>query len=293
MNEFAPQHSRLFKEMILVSSPSKPLTFTAKLTPRRQAIINEYSEEIEALYSAADTSARAADNIPPPVHWTLEETTAFIRKIVASVLDLQIPDTDDLFLHGCDSLQATWIRNSILAALRDSAKVTPRGISGSFVYQFPTIAGLARFISDIVNVRGSGDDSVQVLSSQKQAIVTAMLEMVDKYTADWPKHSGDLPLPAKDVVLVTGTTGALGSTLLAHLVQRPEVDHIYALNRPSDAGKSLLERQSQRLAEWGLDPTIVRSSKVTLVEADMSKPDLGLPLELYELASNVFACIEL
>lgn len=137
MNEFAPQHSRLFKEMILVSSPSKSLTFTAKLTPRRQAIINEYSDEVEALYAAAAETTRAADDIPPPTHWNLNETTRFIRKIVESVLKRSIADTDDLFQNGCDSLQATWIRNSILHVLRESAKVNARGISVSFVINIP------------------------------------------------------------------------------------------------------------------------------------------------------------
>lgn len=285
MNEYAPQHSRLFKEMILVSSPSKPFTFTAKLTPRRQAIINEYDEEIEALYAAADETTHAADEIQPPKHWSLEETIVFVRQIVEDIMERSIGDSDDLFLHGCDSLQATWIRNSILHALRESAKVSSRGISGTFVYQFPTIAALARFISDIVNVRSSGD-GMSTSSAQSQAIVTAMLEMADKYSTDLPKHSGDRPLPASDVVLLTGSTGALGSILLAKLVQSDKVGHVFAVNRKSDDGRAVEERQKERLEEWGLDPQIIRSDKVSFIETDVSANHLGLPEAVYEKVSR-------
>ncbi|KAH8099950.1 acetyl-CoA synthetase-like protein [Cristinia sonorae] len=286
MNLYAPQHSRLFKEMILVSSPLKPLTYTAKLTPRRHAIINEYQEEIESLYAAAAESARAADNITPPTDWTVENAFKFVRVIVRSVLKRSIGDDEDLFQKGCDSLQATWIRNSILHALRESAKVDPRGVEFSFVYQFPSISGLARFISGIVH--GQDQEGVHDSGQSTDSIVAAMIQMAERYSLDFPKHTGEKPLPSKDVVLVTGTTGALGATLLAKLVQASEVGHIYALNRKSGDGKTVEARQIGRLMEWGLDPAVIASKKVTFVEAEMSEGRLGLSESLYEeLRANV------
>lgn len=38
--------------MILVTSPKKPFMYTAKKTARRQAIVMEYDEEIDALCAA-------------------------------------------------------------------------------------------------------------------------------------------------------------------------------------------------------------------------------------------------
>ena len=49
-NEHAPAHSKIFKEMILVTSPDKPVELTAKGTPRRQVALNAYAREIEDLY---------------------------------------------------------------------------------------------------------------------------------------------------------------------------------------------------------------------------------------------------
>ncbi|KLO14348.1 acetyl-CoA synthetase-like protein [Schizopora paradoxa] len=50
MNEVAPRHARILREMVLLAKPSKPFLYTAKNTTRRQAIIDEYEEEIDALY---------------------------------------------------------------------------------------------------------------------------------------------------------------------------------------------------------------------------------------------------
>ena len=283
MNEFAPQHSHVFKEMILVTSPDKPLTYTAKLTPRRQAIINDYAEEIEALYEAADESTQAAENTPLPEHWDLNASLSFVRSVVESVLERTVPDGDDLFQHGCDSLQATWIRNSILHTLREGPKVNTRGVSASFVYQHPTISSLAKFIVGAVQ-SGSASLPAEVSANEspEQATVNAMVDMAKKHTRGFPKHVGSKPLPQKDVVLVTGTTGALGATLLAALIQDTTVEHVYALNRKSEEGKTLPERQAERLKEWGLNPELVKSGKVTLLESDVNASRLGLSDSLYE-----------
>ncbi|KAJ7367487.1 hypothetical protein DFH08DRAFT_677095 [Mycena albidolilacea] len=55
LNLFAPQQSRIRKQMVLVANKSKPFTYTAKMTIRRQAIIADYQEEIRELYATAET----------------------------------------------------------------------------------------------------------------------------------------------------------------------------------------------------------------------------------------------
>lgn len=118
MNDYAPQHSRIFKEvskthccltftmkhasqMILVTSPHKPFTWTAKNTPRRHAIIKEYDPEIEALYAAAAETAQA-DDVSPPLSWDPTSVAHFIRLVVGRVMKVSMLDTEDLFQKGCD-----------------------------------------------------------------------------------------------------------------------------------------------------------------------------------------------
>jgi hypothetical protein len=86
--------------MILVTSPQKPFTLTAKLTARRQAVIAEYEPEINALYDAVDETAQAAKNFPN--EWTKESSLEFARELIGSVLKVQVKDDDDIFQHSCD-----------------------------------------------------------------------------------------------------------------------------------------------------------------------------------------------
>lgn len=85
--------------MILVTSPTKPFTYTAKGTPRRHAVINEYAEEIDTLYHSLGT---APSDVPAPTTWDESSTRDFIHALVRTVLKREIHDDADIFRYGCD-----------------------------------------------------------------------------------------------------------------------------------------------------------------------------------------------
>ncbi|KAK0472521.1 NRPS-like enzyme [Armillaria novae-zelandiae] len=151
VNEQAPQHSRIFKEMILVAKPSKPFEFTAKGTLRRNVISKAYEQEIEDLYKAIDGISQT--DVVIPQLWTLKNVMAMIREIVTAVFERKVSDTDDIFVVGGDSLTAMSIRNSVLRALRTS-KVVPmtvvRALPPNFVFDLPSISVMSAFIHGIV-----------------------------------------------------------------------------------------------------------------------------------------------
>jgi len=270
--------------MILVSSPKKPFVLTAKLTAQRQAVIVEYEPEIDALYDVVDETAQAVKYFPN--EWTEESSLEFVRSLVGSVLKVPVKDDDDLFQHSCDrsvtfrlrflsriltsifmtSLQATWIRNSILNALRNTTKLNTRGISANFVYQNPTVSALGEFIHDLASTG---------VSQQLDTTVNVMTDLVGKYTQDFPSHrpAGGV-MPQGDTVLVTGTTGAIGSNTLAELYKSRNITRIVVLARKSTTPVSV--RQKKVLEDRGLDPSIVDSSKITLLEGDLALPGFGL-----------------
>ncbi|KAF9047970.1 hypothetical protein BDP27DRAFT_1434385 [Rhodocollybia butyracea] len=95
-----------------------------------------------------------------------------------------------------------------------------------------------------------------------------------------PKMTG--PFLPNPVVLVTGTTGGLGSYLLAELLQDPSVSLVYALNRPSSSA-TILERQTAAFQDRKLDVTLLDSNKLVFIEGDTSKTDLDLPASVYQL----------
>ncbi|KAK0451172.1 NRPS-like enzyme [Desarmillaria tabescens] len=151
VNEQAPQHSRIYKEMIIVANPVKPFEFTTKGSLRRQAVLKAYEQEIESLYKTVDEVSQT--DVVIPQLWTLRNVVTMVRDIVTAVFERKIGDSDDIFLAGGDSLTATSIRNSLLRALRKS-KVVPlvviRALPHNFVFDLPSIAGMSAFIHGIV-----------------------------------------------------------------------------------------------------------------------------------------------
>ncbi|KAI0314888.1 hypothetical protein OF83DRAFT_1165029 [Amylostereum chailletii] len=274
MNEYAPQHSRLFKEMIVVTSPSKPFVYSGKMSPRRPTILEDYKHEIEAVYKKVDESSQG--DIPVPTEWSLLQTMYFVRRSVAGVLKTSVGDDDDLFQHGCDSLQATWIRNSLLRGLRDTVPTIAGKMHPTFVYDHPTVDAMAAFIHAAVdNFNVDGTINAELRSKQLEAIV-------DDLTKDFPERGsmGKITAtPDGDVFLVTGTTGTLGSRLLACLLKSKSVARIYAVNRPSGSGA--LERHEAAFAKGGLDLALLASSKLVLVEGNLATPHFGVTEDLY------------
>ncbi|KAJ6553311.1 hypothetical protein B0H19DRAFT_1263705 [Mycena capillaripes] len=274
MNEFAPQHSRLFKEMILVPKPDKPFTYTAKMTVRRQAVIADYETEIAALYDTVEETT--ALNIPPLVEWDMGSVRDFVRNAIHKVMIKELGDDEDIFQYGCDSLQATWIRNCLLGALRDLAQLDTRRDTRNFVYEYPTISRLAHFVFEIASGQHEEDASMG-------AKYNAMHGMVAKYSQDFPTHTGErqVPSPGTKVVLVTGTTGELGCYLLSLLVADPAVAQVYVINRSSPQQLALRDRHARALVKRGLDASILESSKVSLLSGDVSKLGFDLPAPVY------------
>ncbi|KAH8111803.1 acetyl-CoA synthetase-like protein [Phellopilus nigrolimitatus] len=276
LNAFAPTHSRIFKEA------TKPFMYTAKATLRRQHVINEYAPEIEALYEAVAESTQ--EDIDRPEDWSQSSASRFVRGIMERTMKTDvnaIGDNVDLFQHGLDSLQATWVRNTVLRALSESHTNVARGLSTSFVYDHPTIASLASYISS--NVAGT-----VVAGQDKNVKKSELLALVDKYTSAFPAFkTGIAQAHSGDVVVLTGGTGSLGSNILAKLIQSSSTVRVYALSRPSSDG-SVKERLAKTFERENLELKLLDDTKLRLLEGDASKPDFGIGAERFtELQSSV------
>lgn len=284
--------------MILVSKPSKPFELTSKMTARRHVVIKAYAEEIKALYETIKNSSQ--DDIPAPVSWNVEFTKEFVKKVVEKVMKLQLADDVDFFLEGCDrygpmflsftdssfpylptyvvvsSLQATYIRNAIIHALRKSSDIPTAHLPNNFVYSNPTIISLSSFILAFLASASASSDSII------EAKISAMQSLLETYTATFPSHlpqGRETAANIDEIVLLTGTTGRLGAHLLAQLSARKSVARVYALNRTGTG--SIVERQRTAFESWGLDIGLLSDDKIVLVEADFSKKDLGVGAGLF------------
>ncbi|KAI0632701.1 acetyl-CoA synthetase-like protein [Trametes polyzona] len=280
-NNFAPSHSRIFKEMVTVTKPGKPFQYTAKGTPRRHVSLAEYAQEIEELYRRVEESSQVDVSLPET--WTAEGTRTYIRTLVKKVLRAgSIGDDDDLFQQGCDSLQATWIRNTILHAVRTTSTLSTRNVPGNFVYLYPTITALSTFLIGVVSGKSIDKDAARATS------LAEMHALVEKYSTKWPNPQwttsrGPDGASGGDTFLVTGTTGRVGSHLLAQLVQKHEVVRVYALNRePSGEAEKLEARQREAFKSWGLDPDLLSGGKVVFLPVDLLRPSFGLDQGTYD-----------
>lgn len=294
-NELAPQHSRLFKEMIIFTSSAKPFQYTVKMTPRRQAILLDYTTEIESLYALVAQSTQS--DIPAATTWDSSSTTNFVRAVVRQVVKLNadLKDTDDIFAVGCDSLQATWIRNTLLRALRET-KGAPNVVAhNDFVYTHTSVQALSAYMMRLAVSDGSEDGTK---SSTVQSRIREMEATLKRASADLVRVSSrsssrtNKAETTMDVVLVTGTTGQLGCSLLDQLIGDARVGKIYALNRPAVGSElTLLERHKKAFVKYGLDPAGLESTKLCLAQGALDATHFGLQQETYQELLKTTTCI--
>ncbi|KAF8906327.1 male sterility protein-domain-containing protein [Mucidula mucida] len=88
--------------------------------------------------------------------------------------------------------------------------------------------------------------------------------------------------PDGHVVLVTGTTGFLGTGILAKLLESPDVRRIYAINRSAKDGTALEARHRAAFEERGYDPRLIDLPKLLLVETSITERGLGVDSRLEE-----------
>ncbi|KIO03672.1 hypothetical protein M404DRAFT_1001160 [Pisolithus tinctorius Marx 270] len=289
-NKDAPSFSRIFKEMILVTSKDKPMLRASKGTVTKKATLSLYESEIDALYESVEASATAGIEVPLPSEWTIPKVEDWLMVHVTAVNSNEpvIPDVD-LFEQGFDSLSATFLRNRINGSLKASSDQNIREavsrISQNIVFANPTLRALAEQLVNII--------------THKQDTVDPKVEienMIKKYSSGLPgKRIGGVPTRRDGnephVVLVTGSTGALGSYMIASLLQREDVARIYTLNRRSKTTTSQ-ERQFSTFQDRGLDTSLLESQKLVYVEGDTSREHLGLEDQTYaEIRDSVTVII--
>ncbi|KAF8510926.1 hypothetical protein BU17DRAFT_55015 [Hysterangium stoloniferum] len=277
-NALSPSHSKIFKEMIIVSHPERPLEVTTKLTPRRSVILTTYKNEISAAYIAASISKYS---ICVPSTWSPHQIIILVRSVVHAVMARSTPinDDDDIFENGGDSLQAAYIRNTLIQTIVQEKQMISAPMPQDIVYSNPTVTTLTNATISLMN------STISRPNIPKLSNVDGVQRIITNLTSTFPTHQPSPRLvstKSRVIVLLTGTTGALGSQLLANLVSSLEVNHIYALNRKSDARISLHRRQADALSRRGLPPAVVESDKVTLLEGDTTLEELGLGRHIFE-----------
>lgn len=121
----------------------------------------------------------------------------------------------------------------------------------------------------------------------------AMEAMLLRYTADFPEHQTNQSTARGEVILLTGSTGALGRHILYSLLELPEVSLVYALNRedPQNQNLSVRERHLAVFADSGLDVQVLHSPKLRFLVGDLELSNLGLAEPILQEIRQDITCV--
>lgn len=267
-NKTAPAHAHVSKAKILLVDPTMPMLRAGKGTVQRNATLSLYAEIIDNIYQQEETwegdiSAALSSK---------DDIKSLIRDLVADIMGW---DDLDFFQHlGMDSLAVLRLQRSLKSRLPGNS------ISLNTVYSNPSIKALAKEIEeaattgDVAEPRDPVEELAKVLKEYFKKI-----DSITPTTSQKPRAANDVPT----AVLLTGSTGALGSYILHRLLSLPSVTHIYCLNRTSDAKDRQTKNNQSRHLTIEFPP-----DRVTFLAGDLTKPSFGVSEPNFQdLLSNI------
>ncbi|CAD6591480.1 MAG: hypothetical protein ASARMPREDX12_005186 [Alectoria sarmentosa] len=276
-NESAPGHAKLDLDHIIFTKAGKPMLRTDKSTVKRRATNQAYEEEIDQLYRDLTGLGDSSD----AVQLNPRDQDALrigMRNILTGMGGLQnITFEQDFFAAGMDSLQVMNLVRQLRSSFRDhDGGAVAHLMSPRTIYSSPTISKLANAVHNLADHGGAASESMDK-------------ERIGKMEAMLAKYSHGLPQAKKDTthcqaqgltVVLTGSTGSLGSYLLDCLLANTLVTKVICLNRGADTETK--QKNGNRLrgliTEWG--------DRVQFLTTDLSKDNLGLGADNYKMLAK-------
>lgn len=260
-NREAPAHARIYQSKIAVAKREKPFIRAAKGSIIRLQTVSTFKEEIEALY--ADEGYSSDPNQAYGAELTNTIHAVFVRTLPSFQMDTA--DDVDIFSLGVDSLDILALTSATNKAVRGANVTAP------IIYSNPSVLKLAEAMSRKVS-KSSGDQAVPLSREEK------IDRMVKKYTGDMVRRkslANAAERSTKHTVVITGSTGSLGTHVLEQLLANPDVEKVYCLNRSADAET----RTKQSFSKHNHDATDI--SKAEFIKTDFGSEKLGLSDETY------------
>ncbi|KAJ6033651.1 hypothetical protein N7444_011422 [Penicillium canescens] len=279
-NRLAPGHGKIFRSKVGLASKAKQFKTSPKGSISRRKIIADYAQEIDELYARPDMEIVGA----LPSNASLMDFSDYIRQVLSSLLHRDdISDTVDLSLQGLDSLQSLRLVKILQGALRSHNPASHfEAITSQRLYSYHNVVELSNFMYSLATGSDVGAETGPVLDQARSNKFSAS---VKRFTASFPEtlsqnmNGTTTKGPYEgQTVLLTGSTGWLGTYLLSGLLGDPEIHQIICLNRSEDA----LLKQRKSFEEKGLYITPSAWSKVRFLRFQLGYEHLGLATALYD-----------
>jgi acyl-CoA synthetase (AMP-forming)/AMP-acid ligase II len=310
-NRHAPAHGKLDEHHLLFVEASKPMQYLGQGKIQRRESYKLYKSDIEMLYEDAGENLEAVTSSTEVVDFRNRAVLAawlpeLIRKIAPELPAVR--NEDWLFEKGLDSLHVL----RMVRKIKSLAKIGGfEQLAGSMqprsVYANPSISKLVSFlhghaqkdkicvmqdVSDSAYGSSLSEDSESDNEQNEERNLGYMQSLLDKYIQLLPTDGSNTrplaPVSQRMTILLTGSTGSLGSYVLNQLLCDPTVERIVCLDR-SPRAREIYGQNAQRR---GFAETL--PSRVEFHKADLSLVRLGLESHVYEriaaTVTHVFHC---
>ena len=272
-NRDVPSHARILKTHILFTSPQKQMLRAGKGTVQRSGTLKSYTAEIDKLYRDADMISADADTPDNFAHEDLDMNLVLekVRHCVLSGMNWKIiNDSDNFFTLGMDSLQALILARKLRQTLE------MRSIALSTIYTNPSMTSLSEAIMQLSDRTKEIKISVE---QERTGLRRTVLKEYKEKISRTKVHPKTRVKYDQEVVVLTGSTGALGSYFLDDLLRNPAVARVVCLNRAQDS----LSLQLQRNQARGLPDPRTLGKEVSFLTADLAKERLGLSASVFDM----------
>ncbi|KAE8356048.1 NRPS-like enzyme [Aspergillus coremiiformis] len=270
-NALLPAHGQIHPTHIAFASRNRPFALTPKGSVRRRETSQLYQPVLDRLYAPEANTTKPITQLEKPRESSAGEIQQWVQVVVAQILGQSIvsPD-DDIVTLGMDSLQVARLAQVLQDAARSMHPSQPHVLwSSAEVYEKATVRHLADALFQQIHGPDANDRDTSNSGWPREHRLTHAI---------WQQTQG-LGYGGLTVVL-TGSTGELGSYLLHELLRDPTVGQIYCLNRSQDAkARQLAHFKEKRLADGWLTDT----SRVQFWQIQLDKENLGLAPAEYSL----------
>lgn len=275
-NSLSPGYAQVSQSHILFTDSETPILRTLKGSIRRAETWKQYSTKIASVYDDVDSMWTPVANKSAEME-TIEGIENLVKSSIIDVAKLKADEMDkdiNFFDHGMDSLQVL----RLVRVLRSKSSI--RSIQPSTIYLHPTVSLLAIALQELAN-------NVEVSAKAKKPVqLRSRQETLDQYTKEIDAIQAGVTNAISETgeqttVVLTGSTGSIGSYILQALIEDLRVRHIFCLNRSLDS-KNLQQQHNK-----SLDPTLPTTfpeDRVTFLKSDLSDPKtLGLSEDMYNI----------
>ena len=266
VNQHLPAFAQIHRNLVQIVRT--PFPRTPKGTLARYEMEKAFSKEIAALYqnSAVPESQSSLPTDSLDIDGSsIESISAGLRKaiqVVSPGLELeQIRDEDNLLENGLDSLHIIRLSRLLNSVFLSSSIRTNPGT----IYSHPSVAQLGQVLwTQLHDVHQANQETQTAQLLRTRAVSQTLAKYLSSFAV-----SREEP---KEYVVLTGTTGAVGSYLLDAICKNDKVAKVWCLNRSSTADAAC--RQAELAHSRGLSSDW--KGKVRFVQMDLTCEALGL-----------------